>query len=198
MVTTDLLRDEFWPGNELGDFKLLERIGAGGEGSVWSAWDKKHHRIVAIKFFPKRSPSPDSLSIHSEAKIIQRLDHPSILKIYEISEMGNSDYFCMQYFPSGSLDELMITKNLLIKDVLQITAQIVDALEYIHSQGIVHRDLKPTNVMVDAQSRVYLTDFGIARSLSETTMVYHTGQGTFRYNTPKVLSVKQQMYTALG
>ena len=185
MVTTNLLRDEFWPGNELGDFKLLERIGAGGEGSVWSAWDKKHHRIVAIKFFPKRSPSPDSLSIHSEAQIIQRLDHPSILKIYEISEMGNSDYFCMQYFPSGSLDELMITKNLLIKDVLQITAQIVDALEYIHSQGIVHRDLKPTNVMVDAQSRVYLTDFGIARSLSETTMVYHTGQGTFRYSPPE-------------
>ncbi len=185
MVTTNLLRDEFWPGNELGDFKLLERIGAGGEGSVWSAWDKKHNRIVAIKFFSKRSPTPDSPSIHSEAQIIRGLDHPNILKIYEIGEVGNSDYFCMQYFPSGSLDELMLIKNILVKDALQITAQIVAALEYIHSQGIVHRDLKPRNVMVDAQSRVYLTDFGIARSLSETTMVYHTGQGTFRYSPPE-------------
>jgi serine/threonine protein kinase len=182
---TNLLKDEFWPGDELGDYRLLERIGAGGEASVWSAWDTDHKRVVALKFMQKNETSSTSDGVDSQADRLRNLDHINIRKIYQMGTAGQSIYFSMPYFPSGSLDDLLIIGALPVREVLRISAQIVNALEYLHTRNIVHRDLKPTNILLDAENRAYLTDFGIARSLSDSTQAYHTGQGTFRYSPPE-------------
>jgi len=185
MAMRSLLSDEFWPGDELGDYRLLERIGAGGEASVWSAWDNMHKRVVAIKFMRKIEPSSTSQSLSSQIDLLRDLEHRNIREIYTIGSSGDFIYFSMPYFPSGSLDDLLMHGALSIRDMLRISAQIVSALEYLHNRNIVHRDLKPTNILLDAESRAYLTDFGIARALSDTTMAYHTGQGTLRYSPPE-------------
>jgi serine/threonine protein kinase len=185
MVTTSLLKEEFWPGDELGNYRLLERIGAGGEGSVWSAWDTENQRVVAVKFFPPEQTQFKSEKAGPRTGFLQLLDHANIRKIYEVGDSGKFKYFSMPYYPSGSLDDLLISGALSVKDTFIITAQIVSALEYIHAQNIVHRDLKPTNILLDAEKRVYLTDFGIARKLSDSTLAYHTGHGTFRYSPPE-------------
>ncbi|MGD8455077.1 MAG: bifunctional serine/threonine protein kinase/MFS transporter [Anaerolineales bacterium] len=185
MVTTRLLQEEFWPGDEFGDYRLLERIGLGGEGSVWSAWDKENHRVVAVKFFSKEKTRLTSKNTGPRTGFLQDLDHVNIRKLYQVGNAGDSIYFSMAYYPSGSLDDLLVSGALSTKDTLLITAQIANALEYIHAQNIVHRDLKPTNILLDADLRTYLTDFGIARKLSDTTQAYHTGHGTFRYSPPE-------------
>jgi serine/threonine protein kinase len=180
-----LLRDEFWPGDELEDYRLLERIGAGGEASVWSAWDTENKRVVAIKFMRKDDPSSTSQSLNAQIDLLRDLEHTNIREIYTIGSSDQFIYFSMPYFPSGSLDDLLIAGALPIRDVLRISAQIVSALEYLHACNIVHRDLKPTNILIDAEGRAYLTDFGIARALSDSTLAYHTGQGTLRYSPPE-------------
>jgi serine/threonine protein kinase len=185
MVTTRLLQEEFWPGDEIGNYRLLERIGRGGEGSVWSAWDKENHRVVAVKFFSQEQTRATSEDSGPKTGFLEDLDHVNIRKILQVGNTGNSMYFSMAYYPSGSLDDLLASGALSIKDTLIVTSQIVNALEYIHSQNIVHRDLKPTNILLDADLRAFLTDFGIARKLSDTTQAYHTGHGTFRYSPPE-------------
>ncbi|GAB4482291.1 MAG: hypothetical protein Kow00124_31000 [Anaerolineae bacterium] len=179
--------DEFEPGASFGDYVLLDRVAVGGEATIWSAWDPENKRVVAIKLTPLPFGEHNGgiARIEDEVKIVTSLDHPNIVPLYGSGVIYHHSYLCMRYFPFGSLDDLISSGPLPIPEVLRLAAQIVVTLQYIHSRNVVHRDLKPTNILLDAQRRIYLTDFGLARPLSNTTRAFHTGHGTAPYAPPE-------------
>lgn len=186
MVTTQLLSKDFLlAGDEVDGFRLLEIIGGGGEGSVWSAWDIENERIVALKFTANDPIDSQYAARKSRMGDLVALDHPNIREIYTTGSMPTMDYIALRYYPFGSVDSLLKSNRLQPEAVLMIAAQIVSALEFVHQRGIVHRDLKPTNVLLDSQLRAYLTDFGIAKEISNSTVALHTGQGTPAYSSPE-------------
>jgi serine/threonine protein kinase len=124
-------------------------------------------------------------SLEEDASSLELLSHTSIRKVYGTGKTGQFNYLSMQYYPMGSMRELIIDGPLSIQEVLGLASQIANALEYLHSKGIVHRDLKPTNILVDVKRRIYLTDFGLAKPLSQTTQMIHTGHGTAPYSPPE-------------
>jgi serine/threonine protein kinase len=191
MVTTALFQEELQPGLELPDFVLYERIGFGGEGLIFSAWDKKNEKLVAIKFFPKRDAEGTALNIARDRGQFAVLDHPNIRKIYEVGDTKDFHYSVMRYFPLGSLSERIFRSELTTQDALYIAAQIASALDFLQERSIVHRDLKPTNILLDIESHAYLTDFGLAKPISQTTQVLHTGHGTPIYASPEQHTLSQ-------
>ena len=167
-------------GVQFGKYILLERIGQGGEAIVWSGWDHLHQRVAAIKIVAKSVPegiAPSLIPGNFERQIhlLASLDHPNILPLHEFGETSEFYYFAMHYRSMGSLAEKLKAGPLPLEDALDLSAQIAGALQYLHSQGIVHRDLKPSNILLDSQNRVYLSDFGLAKSLQQETAPLHTG-----------------------
>ncbi|MEJ2487878.1 MAG: protein kinase, partial [Anaerolineales bacterium] len=144
MVTTQLLhKDYFSTGDEVGGYTLLEIIGGGGEGAVWSAWDPKNERIVAMKFFKLDQTAIDHEKRKQDLANLATLEHDNIREVYEVGTGTGFVFFVMRYFPFGSLSEQIDKNKLTIEQILMIAAQVTAALSYIHSRKVVHRDLKP-------------------------------------------------------
>jgi Tol biopolymer transport system component/predicted Ser/Thr protein kinase len=137
------------PGDRLGPFEILSRIGAGGMGEVWKAHDPRLDRIVAIK----TSSAHFSDRFEREARAIAALNHPHICQLYDVGP----DYLVMEYIEGKPL-----AGPLPLAEVLRLGMQIADALAAAHRSGIVHRDLKPANILL-TKSGVKVLDFGLAR-----------------------------------
>jgi len=186
MVTTQLLgRDYFVSGDQIDDYSLLEIIGGGGEGGVWSGWDNVNERIVALKFFHLDNTSRPQDKRREELLALAEIEHPNIRTVYSTGDGPDYFYFAMAYYPSGSLADLLHGRPLDPGVALKTAAQITKALDFIHSNMLIHRDLKPNNILVDHNLHAFLTDFGIARVLSDFTVPLHTGQGTPVYSSPE-------------
>ncbi len=186
MVTTQLLgRDFFVSGDDIGEFTLLEIIGGGGEGGIWSAWDKVNERIVALKFFQLDDTNRTLDKRREELLVLAQLAHPNVRNVYSTGDGPGYLYFVLSYYPSGSLADLLSGRPLAPDVAIKTGAQIAKALEFIHLKRVIHRDLKPTNILIDQDMHTFLTDFGIARTLSESTIALHTGQGTPAYSSPE-------------
>jgi adenylate cyclase len=188
-VTSVLSEEGFHPGYQLGDYTLLERIGHGGQAVVWSGWDNRRQRVVAIKLILAQG-SADEVSatldnFEREVHLVASLEHPNILPLYEFGSASIFHYFVMRYSSMGSLREWLSTGPIPPQETLRLAAQITSALGYLHDHSIVHRDLKPSNILLDSRKRAYLTDFGLARRLSEVTALLHTGRGTRWYASPE-------------
>jgi serine/threonine protein kinase len=194
MVTTVLFQEELQPGLPVGEYILYERIGLGGEGLIFSAWDQVHKQVVAIKFFPKRDEHGAPTNISAELAHFSRLEHPNIREILDVGETNDFLYSVMHYFPMGSLSERIFTQTLSIEDALFISVQLTSALDFLRLNNIVHRDLKPTNVLLNIENHAFLTDFGLAKPISETTQVLHTGHGTPIYAAPEQHTLSQITY----
>ncbi len=185
--------DEYFSGNRLKQYQLLERIGYGGQAVVWSALDHQQKRMVAIKLsLPERDvvgevdPKTDWHVFERQARFVAAFDHPNILPLYDFGITDRLRYMVMPYVPAGSLRDLLDREPFLPYDlILSITAEIVSALDYVHRRNIVHRDLKSTNILLDFSRHAYLADFGLARVISLTTESLHTGRGTPPYAPPE-------------
>ncbi len=152
----------------LADRYAVEReLGRGGMAIVFLAHDQKTDRPVALKVLrPEVAAALGVERFLREIRIAARLMHPNILALYDCGEAGGLLYYSMPYVAGESLrDRLHREKQLPIKDALQLTGEVADALGYAHSLGIVHRDIKPENVLIQAGHAV-VSDFGIARALS--------------------------------
>src|SRR5436190_6481044 len=156
-------------GQTLGHYRVDSKLGEGGMGVVYRAFDTHLDRAVAIKVLrPDAVASPDrKRRFMQEAKSASALNHPGIVHIYDIDTAnlpdGPTDFIAMEFVPGKTLDQYIGKSGLSLKDALKYGIQIADALARAHAAGIVHRDLKPANIIVGDDGRVKLLDFGLAK-----------------------------------
>jgi eukaryotic-like serine/threonine-protein kinase len=156
-------------GQTLGHYRIDSKLGEGGMGVVYRAFDTHLDRAVAIKVLrPDATASPDrKRRFVQEAKSASALNHPGIVHIYDIDSAnlpdGPTDFIAMEFVPGKTLDQHIGKSGLSLKDALKYGIQIADALARAHAAGIVHRDLKPANIIVADDGRVKLLDFGLAK-----------------------------------
>jgi eukaryotic-like serine/threonine-protein kinase len=152
-------------GRTLAHYRITAAIGAGGMGEVYRATDTKLGRDVALKVLPAEVASdPERLErFQREAKALAALDHPGIVGVYSVEEASGVHFLTMQLVEGQGLDRLIPTEGLPIARTLDIAKALAQALCAAHEKGIVHRDLKPANVMVTADGRVKVLDFGLAK-----------------------------------
>ncbi len=146
-------------------FRLTARLGAGGMGEVWSAWDEELQDRVAIKVIhPKLSARTDILELlRQECRHTRRLVHPNIVRVYDFHRAGPHAFISMELIEGESLAQF---KGAAARDVLAKLLPIIEALAYAHALGIVHRDVKASNIILDRSGVPRLLDFGIAAALN--------------------------------
>ena len=156
----------------LGRYRLVERIAVGGTAEVWRADDEQLHRPVAVKrLHPHLLPdAPSRQRLVAEARAAAGLAHPAIVGIYDVDSTGESPAIVMELVDGESLAARIQREGPLPEaDAARITADVAEALYHAHQQGVVHRDVKPGNVLLAADGRTRLVDFGIAHSLAAST-----------------------------
>ncbi|MBI2073309.1 MAG: protein kinase, partial [Gemmatimonadetes bacterium] len=179
-----------------GEFEIQGMLGRGGMAVVFLATETKLGRKVAIKVLPPELTFGHGVDrFMREAKTAALLDHPHIIPIYRIGSGSKLFWYAMKFLEGRSLDDLMKEKGKLpVDDVIPILEQVADALDYAHVHNVIHRDMKPANVMLDSRNRVIVTDFGIAKALTEQTL---TASGSV-VGTPYYMSPEQGMGTGVS
>ncbi|RDK02460.1 serine/threonine-protein kinase [Paraburkholderia lacunae] len=187
---------------QLGRYQIRRVLGRGAMGVVYEGVDPKLNRPVAIKTILKSQLSDPEMAaeyqvrFEREAQAVARLSHPHIVGVFDFGEENNVAYIVMELIRGEELKAYLDKgTQFAVKDAVRMTGELLDALGYAHEQGIVHRDVKPANVMLDAQMRVKLTDFGVAR-LSDTGSD-GTQAGTM-VGTPSYMSPEQAMGNPVG
>jgi serine/threonine protein kinase len=179
------LLNDLFPGTQFRQYKLLEQIGAGGIGVVWSAFDQTQNRVVALKLY-KIDEYYQVGNVFLPDIHISSLHHPHVLQTYDSGAWLDIQYIVTPFIPGGSLEDRIRDKNpLLLQDALQFAAEIASALDYLHGEHVIHRDLKPSNILINFNRQLYVADFDLARVLNKTTQAMHTGRGTPAYSPPE-------------
>ena len=163
MAVSDTLINTLFDGR----YRIIRKLGAGGMANVYLAEDQELGRRVAIKILNDRHANDDQFveRFRREAKNAAGLSHPNIVSIYDRGEAEGTYYIAMEYLDGRSLKELIVARGPApVHVAIDYARKILDALRFAHRNGIVHRDIKPHNVIVDAEGRVKVTDFGIARA----------------------------------
>jgi cephalosporin-C deacetylase-like acetyl esterase len=176
-------------GQTVSHYKIIEKIGSGGMGTVYKAQDTKLNRFVALKFLPPHlSQAEDEKKrfIH-EAKATSALDHPNICNIYEIDETEDGQMFiAMAYYEGQTLKYKIEHGPLAVDETVDIAIQIVQGLHKAHSKDIVHRDIKPANILITEDGQVKIVDFGLAKLAGRTMLTKEgTTLGTVAYMSPE-------------
>ena len=183
---------ELGPGSEFGPrYRIESVIGEGGMGKVYKAHDSDLDRTVALKLVrPELARDASSLQrFKQELLLASRISHRNILRIHDLGDVGGVKFISMAYIQGMDLHELIAKMGKLQTErVVDIAKQLAGALEAAHAEGVVHRDLKPRNVLITVDDHVYVSDFGLAKSLdAETTAMTRAGEvlGTPRYMSPE-------------
>ena len=175
-------------GTVVSHYKIIEKIGAGGMGEVYLAEDTKLKRQVALKFLPQHLAVNDDTKTRfkREAQAAAKLKHPNIVTIYEVSEFQGRPFFAMEHIEGQSLRDLIKGKELTSHHVINLAIQICEGLSKAHQAGITHRDIKPSNIVIDADGRPKLLDFGLAVVMGAEKLT-KTGStlGTVGYMSPE-------------
>ena len=175
----------------LGRYMLERRIGAGGFGVVWRAYDEKLERDVAVKIVPGGDGDPERSRVEREALAAARLNHPGIVALYEMGSDEHEVYLVSELVRGATLQELSREGAVSDRDVARIGAALCQALDHAHARGVIHRDVKPANVMVLAEPAAgagfaKLTDFGIAHLCTGDTLTAPGDVvGTLAYMAPE-------------
>jgi serine/threonine protein kinase len=167
-------------------FLIERRIGSGGFGVVYEAWDGRLERNVAVKAIESRGEAGDR--VLREAQAAARLNHPGIVTLYEMGEEDGNALLVTELVEGSTLAELSAEGALSDREIGEIGADLCEALDHAHARGVVHRDVKPQNVIVDedGEPRAKLMDFGIAR-LADAAAMTAPGDvvGTLAYMSPE-------------
>src|SRR2546430_819320 len=167
-------------GKFLRNYKILEKLGVGGQGTFYKATDGKLGRTVVVKVLPAELPAREAnlRRFEREARLASSLDHPNICTIFDLDEVEGVHFIAMQYVEGRSVRQLVNGRPLELKTTLLIALQVADALAAAHGRGIIHRDIKSGNVMVTPSGQVKVLDFGLAKLLDEaqaaTTGIHRT------------------------
>jgi serine/threonine protein kinase len=150
-------------------YRILQKIGAGGMGEVYSAQDSRLGREVALKIVPDAfAKDPERMArLDREAKLLASLNHPNIAFLFGLEESGSLRALVMELVEGPTLADRIKQGPIAIGEALPVAKQIPEALEHAHERGIVHRDLKPSNVKVKSDGHVKVLDFGLAKALED-------------------------------
>ena len=165
-------------GSQINQYKILEKIGSGGQGTVYKALDTKLNRTVVVKVLPPEltMKTANFKRFEREAQLCSQLDHPNICTVYDFHEANGIYYIAMQWVDGKNVRQLVSGRPLEIKSALSIGIQVCDALAYAHSKNIIHRDIKAGNVMVTESGQVKILDFGLAKLLEDETQSQNKGK----------------------
>ena len=184
-------------GQTLGHYRIAEKIGAGGMGEVFRAYDQHLDRDVAIKVLRPGTLGDESARkrFHKEALTLSKLNHPNIATIHDFDTQQGVDFLVMEYIPGITLNDKLANRPLPEKEIINLGTQLAEGLSAAHEHGVVHRDLKPGNLRLTDDGRLKILDFGLAKlrlpvtataatqSLSETRTI----AGTLPYMAPEQL-----------
>ena len=176
-------------------YELDREIGRGGMGIVYVAKDRRLKRSVAIKLLPPELAFRGEIRTRflREAETAAQLSHPNIVPIYSVDEREGLVYFVMAYVDGENLAVRLHRMGAMPSDeVRRILIDVARALAYAHERGVVHRDIKPDNILLDTDGRVMVTDFGIARAITDGADARLTATGT-AIGTPAYMSPEQSM-----
>ena len=178
-------------GRVLGDrYRLITALGTGASAHVYLAEDVSLHRRVAIKVLhPALAADAAFLKrFRAEARAVAALNHPNILQVYDWGEEDGEPYLVLEFLAGGSLRQLFDTGARLSRpQAVQVGIEAAAGLDYAHRRGLIHRDIKPANLLFDADGRLRIADFGLARALAEASWTEPDGAmlGTARYAAPE-------------
>jgi predicted Ser/Thr protein kinase len=173
----------------IGKYQVLERIGRGGMGTIYKAYDPILDRPVALKVISREIEVTDELRARffREAQACARLSHPNVVTVYDMGEVDGRLYIVMEFLEGHELKHLIAHGPVMaLENKLSIMMQVCDGLHYAHQKGIVHRDIKPGNIMLVRNGQVKILDFGIAH-IADSEGLTRTGliMGTLRYIAPE-------------
>ncbi len=192
-------------GKLIGHYRIIRPLGAGATSTVFLAEDVTLKREVAFKLFqPSTGETQDFLRRFArEARVVAQLDSPNIVPVYEYGEENDTAYLIMPHMTGGSLrDRLQVQKRLSSQETVQLTAPILQALQYAQNRGLIHRDIKPGNILFKADGTPMLSDFGLVKittpPTSEATVIQndtasvteHAIAGTPEYMSPEQITGK--------
>lgn len=157
-------------GETLGNYKIIQKIGAGGQGTVYKATDQKLGRTVVVKVLPPELTIKEAnlKRFEREARLASSLDHPNICTIFDMDEADGLHFIAMQFVEGKNVRQLVNGRPLELESALRIGIQVADALSIAHARGIIHRDIKSGNIMVTDSGGVKILDFGLAKLMDET------------------------------
>jgi serine/threonine-protein kinase len=156
-------------GQTLGHYRIVEKIGEGGMGVVYRTHDESLDRDVALKVLPASSFSDPAARARllREARTASQLNHPNICTIHEVGEAEGQAYIAMEFVEGQPLNARLAAGPLPVEQVLRYALQLAEALAHAHEHGVVHRDLKSANVIITAEGRAKVLDFGLAKRMRE-------------------------------
>jgi serine/threonine-protein kinase len=182
-------------GSRVGEYKIVEKVGQGGMGSVYKAVHSKLDQTVAIKVLSSEFSDNPSMRKRfiNEARIQAKFSHPNVVNVLNFFEIENNAYLVMEFIEGDTLEKVLQRKGTLqIEEALNISYSVLNALMFMHSKGVVHRDIKPANIMFTRSNVVKVADFGIAKSVDEKTKHTKTGMlGSVMYLTPEQILGQQ-------
>src|SRR5580658_3680123 len=188
------MTDSLAAGSRIAHYRVVSLLGQGGMGTVYLADDTRLGRHVALKILPPEiSADPERMQrFIQEAKLSSSLTHPNVACIYEIGQDRDYWFLAMEYVEGRTLSARIDEGPLTVQEIVQIGAQVADALDEAHSKGIIHRDIKPGNLMLTPRGHIKVLDFGLAKlqnanTKDETQLLTSAGMvmGTAAYMSPE-------------
>jgi serine/threonine-protein kinase len=177
------------PGQLIGSYRVVEKIGEGGMGAVYRAEDTAIQRSVVLKVLGTAMAGDAEMlqRFRREVEMIAGLEHPHILPVYEFGQVQGDPYIAMRFMRGGSLFDRMHAGRTSREKLLRLFDQVAEALDFAHDRDVIHRDLKPANVLLDESGNAYLADFGLAKTMEGSRDLTATGGilGTPAYMSPE-------------